>query len=168
MRDLLRARASRRVVHGWRQIAVPGRELWYASPCPRRRPASRASLKRGLEGARYAVDLVATGIDALSAALAIPYDLVILDVLLPDMSGFRVCAELRAQGRTMPILMLTALGDIDHRVDGLDLGADDYLTKPFAFRELEARIRALLRRETAVAKSAELRFLDIAVDTRTL
>jgi DNA-binding response OmpR family regulator len=125
------------------------------------------SLKKGLEGAHYAVDLVADGADALTMALAIPYDLVVLDVLLPGMNGFTVCRELRAKGRTAPILMLTALGEIDHRVNGLDLGADDYLTKPFAFRELEARIRALLRRESDVAKNAELRFLDISVNTRT-
>lgn len=125
------------------------------------------SVKKGLEGARYAVDLVADGAEALSAALAIPYDLVILDVLLPGLNGFKVCHELRSQGRKMPILMLTALGEVDHRVNGLDLGADDYLTKPFAFRELEARVRALLRRESDVAKNAELRFLDITVDTRS-
>ncbi len=130
-------------------------------------PRLGPSLKRGLEGERYAVDLVTTGDDAVSAALAIPYDLILLDVLLPGMNGFKVCAELRGRGWTAPILMLTALDDIDHRVNGLDIGADDYLTKPFAFRELEARIRALLRRESDVAKNAELRFLDIAIDTRT-
>ena len=83
------------------------------------------------------------------------------------MSGLKVCHELRAAKRGMPILILTALGDVDSRVTGLDLGADDYLTKPFVFRELEARIRALLRRETAGGKTAELSFLDIRLDTRT-
>jgi DNA-binding response OmpR family regulator len=130
-------------------------------------PRLGPSLKKGLADTHYAVDLVADGDDALSAALAIPYDLVILDVLIPGMNGFNVCRELRAQGRTAPILFLTALDEIDHRVRGLDLGADDYLTKPFAFRELEARIRALLRRESEVAKDAELRFLDVSIDTRT-
>jgi len=125
------------------------------------------TLKKGLEGAHYAVDLVADGADALSAALVVPYDLVILDVLLPGLNGFKVCHELRTQGRTMPILLLTALSDVDERVTGLDLGADDYLTKPFAFRELEARVRALLRRPEASTKDAELRFLDITLNTRT-
>ncbi|HZC04360.1 MAG TPA: response regulator transcription factor [Ktedonobacterales bacterium] len=125
------------------------------------------SLKKGLEGAHYAVDLIADGADALSAAFVVPYDLIILDVLLPGLNGFKVCRELRVQGRTMPILLLTALGEVEQRVTGLDLGADDYLTKPFAFRELEARARALLRRPDAATKDAELRFLDIALNTRT-
>ena len=125
------------------------------------------SLKKGLEGAHYAVDLVTDGEEALSAALVVLYDLVILDVLLPGLNGFKVCQELRVRGREMPILLLTALGAVDQRVNGLDLGADDYLTKPFAFRELEARVRALLRRPSAVAKDAVLRFLDITLDTRS-
>ncbi|MFI5274054.1 MAG: response regulator transcription factor [Ktedonobacterales bacterium] len=130
-------------------------------------PRLGPSLKKGLQGAHYAVDLLTNGDEALIAALGVPYDLVILDVLLPGRNGFKVCHELRTHGRTMPILMLTALGELDHRVNGLDLGADDYLTKPFAFRELEARIRALLRRDSHIAKNAELRFLDIVLDTRS-
>lgn len=89
-----------------------------------------------------------------------------LDVLLPRLNGFEVCRQLRSNKRTMPILLLTALGEVDHRVTGLDTGADDYLTKPFAFRELEARVRALLRRES-VTKIVELHFLDITLDTST-
>jgi DNA-binding response OmpR family regulator len=96
----------------------------------------------------------------------VEYDLIILDVLLPHFNGFEVCRQLRDRKRMMPILLLTALGEVDHRVMGLDTGADDYLTKPFAFRELEARVRALLRRESAT-RTIELRFLDITLDTGT-
>ncbi|MBA2677613.1 MAG: response regulator transcription factor [Ktedonobacteraceae bacterium] len=124
------------------------------------------SLKKGLEGNHYAVDLVAHGEDAFVAALATPYDLVILDVLLPGMSGFEVCKQLRSRGRAMPILLLTALNSVDDRVQGLDLGADDYLAKPFAFSELEARVRALLRRRSPI-KTPQLHFMDITLDTST-
>ena len=124
------------------------------------------SLKQGLEGSKYAVDLVTDGKEAASLGLAVPYDLIILDVLLPQLNGFEVCAALRNRGRAMPILLLTALDEIDQRVKGLDLGADDYLTKPFAFRELEARVRALLRREGS-SKTAELCFMDIVLNTQT-
>ncbi len=124
------------------------------------------SLKKGLEGNHYAVDLVVDGEEALLLGLAIPYDLIILDILLPQLDGFAVCRELRNHERGTPILFLTALDGIDSRVKGLDLGADDYLTKPFAFRELEARVRALLRRESS-SKTTELRFLDITLDMRT-
>jgi DNA-binding response OmpR family regulator len=125
------------------------------------------ALKKGLEACHYAVDLVKNGEDAMAAGLAVPYDLVVLDVLLPHLDGFAVCQRLRAEGRTVPILLLTALDGVDQRVTGLDLGADDYLVKPFAFRELEARVRALLRRDDMQNKTAELRFQDIALDTRT-
>ncbi len=129
-------------------------------------PRLGPSLKKGLEASHYAVDLVADGEDAVAMALAVDYDLIILDLLLPRLNGFDVCRQLRDQRRTMPILLLTALGEVDHRVQGLDSGADDYLTKPFAFRELEARVRALLRRE-GPSKSPELRFMDVVLDTRT-
>src|SRR5450631_2418694 len=109
-------------------------------------PRLGPSLKKGLEGNHYAVDLLVNGDDAVLMALATPYDLIILDVLLPVLNGFEVCKQLREQGSTMPILLLTALGEVEHRVKGLDLGADDYLVKPFSFSELEARVRALLRR----------------------
>ena len=124
------------------------------------------SVKKGLETRHYAVDLATDGEDGLLMGLTIPYDLIVLDVLLPRRNGFQVCQELRRERRTMPILLLTALGEVDQRVLGLDLGADDYLVKPFSFRELAARIRALLRRESD-EKTAELRFLDITLDTRT-
>ena len=129
-------------------------------------PRLGPSLKKGLEGSHYAVDLVEDGEEAVSLGLAVPYDLIILDILLPQLDGYNVCRQLRDQGRVTPILFLTALDGVDQRVTGLDLGADDYLTKPFAFRELEARVRALLRRERAT-KTTVLRFLDITLDTRT-
>jgi DNA-binding response OmpR family regulator len=129
-------------------------------------PRLGPSLKKGLESNHYAVDLVTDGEEALLAGVTVPYDLIILDVLLPRLSGFEACRELRKQKRLMPILLLTALGEVDHRVTGLDMGADDYLTKPFAFRELEARVRALLRRDGS-SKTAELQFMDITLDTGT-
>jgi DNA-binding response OmpR family regulator len=124
------------------------------------------SLKKGLEDNHYAVDLVTDGEEAISLALAVAYNLIILDILLPRMDGFEVCRQLRNQKRLTPILFLTALSGVDHRVTGLDIGADDYLTKPFAFQELEARVRALLRRE-GPSKTTELQFMDITLDTRT-
>jgi DNA-binding response OmpR family regulator len=129
-------------------------------------PRLGPSLKKGLEGNHYAVDLIINGDDAVLMALATPYDLIILDVLLPVLDGFEVCKQLREQGSSMPILMLTALGEIEHRVKGLDLGADDYLVKPFSFSELEARVRALLRRGAPI-KTPTLNFMDIILDTRT-
>ncbi len=103
---------------------------------------------------------------ALSLERDVPYDLIILDILLPGLDGREVCRRLREMHQQVPILFLTALGTIDDRVQGLDLGADDYLTKPFDFRELEARVRALLRRD-GTPKTPVLRFLDITLDTRT-
>ena len=129
-------------------------------------PRLGPSLKKGLEDNHYAVDLVTDGEEALSLALAVAYNLIILDILLPRMDGFDVCRQLRNQKRLTPILFLTALSGVDHRVTGLDIGADDYLTKPFAFRELEARVRALLRRE-GPSKTAELHFMDLTLNTRT-
>ena len=129
-------------------------------------PRLGSSLKKGLEKHHYAVDVVTDGEDAVLMGSTTPYDLIVLDVLLPRLNGFEVCRQLRRNKRTMPILLLTALGEVDHRVTGLDTGADDYLTKPFAFRELEARVRALLRRESAT-RTVELRFMDITLDTGT-
>jgi DNA-binding response OmpR family regulator len=129
-------------------------------------PSLGPRLKKGLEKHQYAVDLVTDGEDAVVMGTITPYDLIVLDVLLPRLNGFQVCRQLRAHKRTMPILLLTALGEVDHRVTGLDTGADDYLIKPFAFRELEARVRALLRRESTT-RTDELHFLDITLNTRT-
>ena len=129
-------------------------------------PSLGPNLKKSLEKYHYAVDLVTDGEDAISLGLSVSYDLLILDILLPGLNGFEVCRKLRDHKRTYPILMLTALGEVDERVKGLNLGADDYLVKPFAFRELEARIRTLLRRESS-AKTLVLSFLDITLDTTT-
>ncbi len=129
-------------------------------------PALGPDLKKGLERSSYVVDLVADGEDALALGLAMSYDLVILDILLPGMSGLEVCEHLRNRKRRMPILFLTALGEVDQRVRGLDVGADDYLAKPFDFLEFEARVRALLRRR-GEEKTTVLHFLDLTLDTRT-
>ncbi len=129
-------------------------------------PVLGKDLKKGLEQARYAVDLATDGADALVMGETTPYDLIILDVLLPGLDGWEVCRRLRAAQRKMPILFLTARGEIEDRIRGLDLGADDYLMKPFDFRELEARVRALLRREGS-SKTTTLHFLDLTLDTRT-
>lgn len=129
-------------------------------------PELGPDVKAGLEECHYAVDLVTNGEDAVDLASLVPYDLLILDILLPDLDGWEVCRRLRAQHKQMPILFLTALGEVEHRVQGLDLGADDYLVKPFDFRELVARVRAVLRRDGS-SREAVVRFLDITLDTRT-
>jgi heavy metal response regulator len=104
-------------------------------------------IARGLREQSYAVDVAPDGNDGLYQSSINDYDLIVLDVLLPERDGFEVCRELRARGNTTPILMLTARAAVDDRITGFDAGADDYLTKPFSFRELLARIRALLRRD---------------------
>lgn len=129
-------------------------------------PELGPDLKKGLEQCHYAVDLATDGEEALALAYEVSYDLIILDILLPGLDGRQVCQQLREEQHVVPILFLTALGEVEDRVRGLDLGADDYLTKPFAFRELEARVRALLRRE-GPSRSPVLQFLDLFLDTRT-
>ncbi len=124
------------------------------------------TLKRGLEEEYYSVDLVADGRDALDFVAAAPYDIILLDVMLPGMDGFTVCRRLRDGGVTAAILILTALVQVDERVFGLDSGADDYLTKPFAFKELLARLRALARRGRAV-QVGPLRVADLTLDEAT-
>jgi two-component system, OmpR family, copper resistance phosphate regulon response regulator CusR len=109
-------------------------------------PSAAKILAKGLRERGYAVDVSGDGSDAGYKASVNEYDLVILDVMLPRRDGLQVCSDLRATGAQMPILMLTALDAIEHRIAGLDSGADDYLTKPFDYRELLARVRALLRR----------------------
>src|SRR2546423_9237859 len=105
-------------------------------------------IAKGLRENSYAVDIAEDGDAALYQTSINDYDLIVLDVLLPQHDGFEVCRALRARGDSTPILMLTARATIDDRVMGFDAGADDYLTKPFSFRELLARIRALLRRDS--------------------
>jgi two-component system, OmpR family, response regulator len=103
-------------------------------------------LRRGLTEEGYAVDVVSNGIDGVWLATEQSFDAILLDVVLPDIDGFEVCRRLRRAGRWAPLLMLTARDDVADRVRGLDAGADDYLTKPFAFEELFARVRSLVRR----------------------
>lgn len=129
-------------------------------------PALAQTLKRGLEEEHYVADVVADGRDALDYALAAPYEVIILDVMLPGLDGFTVCRRLRAAGVKSHILMLTALSAIDQRVHGLDSGADDYLTKPFAFKELLARLRALARRHGEL-RVGPLRVADLSLDEVT-
>jgi two-component system, OmpR family, response regulator len=109
-------------------------------------PKMAALIRRGLAEEGYSPDIAATGDDALWMAEATDYDAIVLDVLLPGRNGFEVCRELRKGGTWTPILMLTARDSVEDRVSGLDAGADDYLTKPFSFAELLARLRALTRR----------------------
>jgi two-component system copper resistance phosphate regulon response regulator CusR len=110
-------------------------------------PRMAQVVAKGLRENSYAVDIAVDGPAALYQTTINDYDLILLDVLLPGADGFEVCRELRARGDTTPVLMLTARATVGDRITGLDAGADDYLTKPFAFGELLARVRALLRRE---------------------
>jgi DNA-binding response OmpR family regulator len=121
-------------------------------------------LEKGLAEHGYAVDVADDGEDALHLALVEPYDLVILDLMLPKLDGIAVCRQLRARGRNVPVLMLTARDTVDDRVAGLDSGADDYLVKPFAFRELVARARALLRRDS-LSKDPIIRVGGVTINT---
>jgi two-component system copper resistance phosphate regulon response regulator CusR len=121
-------------------------------------------IAKGLREHSYAVDIAGDGDAALYQTSINDYDLLVLDILLPQRNGFEVCRELRTRGDTTPILMLTARGSIDDRVTGFDAGADDYLTKPFSFRELLARIRALLRRDTHLRPDI-LQIEDLVVDS---
>jgi DNA-binding response OmpR family regulator len=119
---------------------------------------------KGLREQAYAVDVAGTGDDALYQAAINSYDLVILDVMIPGRDGFAVCRDLRKSGQRMPILMLTARDAVEDRIAGLDHGADDYLTKPFEFRELLARLRALLRRSGEL-RPAKISVADLVLDT---
>lgn len=123
-------------------------------------------LVRGLRAQGYAVDHVSTGQEALAAARATEVELMILDLGLPDIDGTEVLRRLRGEGFRVPIIVLTARGEVDDRVEGLDLGADDYLTKPFAFDELLARIRAR-RREIEGGPATTLSVGDITLDIPT-
>jgi DNA-binding response OmpR family regulator len=124
-----------------------------------------AMLAKGLREHAYAVDIAADGEAAVYQAAINEYDLVILDVLMPELDGFSVCREIRRRGMTMPVLMLTARDAVSDRIAGLDAGADDYLAKPFDFSELLARMRALLRRARHVHPE-EIAIGDLVVDTR--
>lgn len=122
-------------------------------------------ISKGFEQEGYAVDVVHDGESGESQALTFDYDVVVLDVMLPRLSGFDVLAGIRARKPRLPIIMLTARGDLEDRIRGLDKGADDYMVKPFAFTELSARVRALLRRGAIV--DTRLRVADLEMDTAT-
>jgi len=121
-------------------------------------------LKQGLAEAGFIVDLLRNGEDGLHSALTEAYDLVILDVMLPGIDGWAVLQGVRRSGKDMPVLFLTARDQVDDRVRGLELGADDYLVKPFAFAELLARVRTLLRRGGKHKESEFLRAADLELD----
>jgi two-component system OmpR family response regulator len=126
-------------------------------------PRMSSLLRRGFGENGYAVDVAANGADAIWLATEANFDAVVLDVMLPDMDGFKVCRSLRDAGCWAPVLMLTARDAVDDRVRGLDAGADDYVVKPFSFAELSARVRALLRRG-AQARPTVLQVGDLRLD----
>jgi two-component system response regulator MprA len=132
-------------------------------------PAVQSALARALTLERYEVAQAADGQEALERLGASPYEVVILDIAMPRMDGLEVCRRLRQSGDRTPVLMLTARGEVDDRVAGLDAGADDYLVKPFALRELLARVRALLRRvgEDTDPGTEALTFEDLRLDPQS-
>jgi two-component system, OmpR family, response regulator MprA len=127
-------------------------------------PTVRRALERALRLESYEVELAVDGREALDVLAEHPPDAIILDVSMPGIDGLEVCRRLRAAGDRTPILMLTARDAIDDRVKGLDVGADDYLVKPFALRELQARVRALLRRTAEPGEAEALRYGDLVLD----
>ena len=129
-------------------------------------PGLASALRQGLAEAEYTVDLARDGAEGLAFAHAAAYDAIVLDVLLPRLDGLELCRRLRAAGLLTPILLLTARDTVADRVAGLDSGADDYLVKPFAFAELLARLRSLLRRGAA-RKEGVLRVADLVLDPAT-
>jgi two-component system OmpR family response regulator len=131
-------------------------------------PSVASFLHQGLTEQGYTVDLAADGLLGLHRAQSTRYDCLILDQMLPGLSGLEVCRQVRVHDAGVPILLLTALGETDDKIRGLDAGADDYLVKPFAFNELLARIRALVRRRTdAPAQVAALHLADLSLDPAT-
>ena len=128
-------------------------------------PAVRRALERALTLDNYSVQLASDGQEALDALADAPVDAVVLDIMMPRVDGLEVARRMRKAGDRTPILMLTARDAIDDRVTGLDVGADDYLVKPFALRELQARLRALLRRAGEDGDGEQLHFADLVMDT---
>lgn len=129
-------------------------------------PTARQYIQKGLREHGHVVDVAADGADGLERALGGAYDLVILDVMLPELDGFEVLRRMRSAGVRTPVLFLSARGEVPDRVRGLNLGADDYLTKPFAFAELLARVQALGRRHGGEPEDGMLRLADLELDTR--
>jgi two-component system, OmpR family, response regulator MprA len=127
-------------------------------------PAVRSALERALGLEAFEVDLAADGREALDLLAVRHVDAVVLDIGMPNIDGLEVCRRLRAAGDRTPVLMLTARDAVDDRVEGLDAGADDYLVKPFALKELQARVRALLRRTETIDETDTLRFADLTMD----
>jgi len=127
-------------------------------------PKAGEYLRQGLREAGYVVDLVTNGVDGLHHGLEGDHDLVILDVMLPGMDGWQVLRSLRSQGREMPVLFLTARDQVEDRVKGLELGADDYLVKPFSFAELLARVRTIMRRGRSGLEATTLQVADLELD----
>lgn len=121
-------------------------------------------IRKALQSERFAVDVTDNGDDALAAAIATPYDVIVLDIMLLGRDGLSVLKQLRSRKNSTPVLLLSARGELNERVEGLNLGADDYLPKPFELTELIARVRALARRVTD-HKSFELRVADLVLDT---
>jgi two-component system copper resistance phosphate regulon response regulator CusR len=127
-------------------------------------PKAGDYLRQGLREAGFAVELVTNGVDGLHHGLEGDHDLVILDVMLPGMDGWQVLKNLRSQGRQMPVLFLTARDQVEDRVKGLELGADDYLVKPFSFAELLARVRTILRRGRTGMEPTSMKVADLELD----
>ncbi|MDH4653786.1 heavy metal response regulator transcription factor [Pseudomonas sp. JS3066] len=127
-------------------------------------PKTGQFLRQGMSEAGLAADLVTNGLEGRDLALAGGYDLIILDVMLPGLDGWQVLRSLRQAGLQVPVLFLTARDAVDERVHGLELGADDYLIKPFAFAELLARVRTLLRRGASAPQESSLEFADLHLD----
>ncbi len=127
-------------------------------------PKTGEYLRQGLREAGYFTELFTSGVDGLYQALEIDYDLIMLDVMLPGMDGWSVLHQLRSKGRQMPVLFLTARDQVADRVKGLELGADDYLVKPFSFAELLARVRTVLRRGRQGTEPTTLQVADLELD----
>jgi DNA-binding response OmpR family regulator len=130
-------------------------------------PAMSVALRDGFEFEKYAVDMAADGEEGLRRATGGDHDLIVLDVMLPKKSGLDVCKELRSSGRATPIIMLTARGQEIDKIVGLKLGADDYVTKPFSFMELLARVEAVLRRVSRKSAGDQVAFGEVKLDFRT-
>ncbi|MBK8000677.1 MAG: response regulator transcription factor [Verrucomicrobia bacterium] len=128
---------------------------------------SASFIRRALQAEGFAVDAVHNGEEGLIAALTISYDAIVLDIMLPGRDGLSILRELRSKSNHTPVLLLSARGQVDERIDGLNAGADDYLPKPYVLGELAARVRALTRRSSGESRSVVLKLADLNVDTVT-